>query len=528
MKVALISTSWSIPNDYMDRLRVPYPIGPLQLAAVLEKQGIEVLLIDQLGEGWDQKKDMCDHTIIGLSDNEVITKLNNFIPDFIGIGSLFTSQRDNVIRLAKTIKKNFTNVPIIIGGVDASICYQDLLLDTPEIDYVITGEADESFLELLLTLYAQSDIKNVLGVAYRYYDKTLCSKYPGIQKNKNGHLCLIIPNKSYQICYTGKRSVVQNLNNLPMPAYHLLNFQKYFDAGTAGLSSRGITVNKWMSIFTSRGCPYHCNFCSINLVNGRKWRGKDSKKVLDEIEYLYNIHGINYFFIEDDNMTLDVKRAELIFKGILKRRLKISFEFPNGIRADTMTSRLAKIMKKAGCKKVIFGVENGNQEFLKNTIHKNLDLNKVISATEICYKEGIEVGGFFIIGIPGETLSIMLSSIWFAMRCASRGMAPGFTLATPLPGTEMYEEASHKGYIRKKQPLTPTDYLKSYSEPLMTTPNFTNGQLSVWKKIATILCVVTLLVSHPSEILKTNTFQEIKKNPGMIFKKIGAVLKGST
>ncbi len=479
MKVALISTTWSIPKGYDDRIRVPYPIGLIELAAVLEQHNIEVMLIDALGEGWNQKKVIGDNTIIGLDDTDIIEKLKNFKPDYIGIGSLFTSQRDNVIRLAKSIKKNLKDVKLIVGGVDATICSNEL---TKYFDYIIQGEADKSLLNLIL----------------------------------HGSNTKII-----------KSDIIKDLNILPMPAYHLLNFQNYFDAGEAGLSSRGITINKWMSIFTSRGCPYHCNFCSINLISSRKWRGKDPKKVLDEIECLNKKYGINYFFIEDDNMTLDVKRAEEIFDGIVKRKLKISFEFPNGIRADTMTKRLAKKLKKAGCKKVIFGIENGNQEFLKNVIHKNLDLNKVISATKICYKEGIQVGGFFIIGIPGENLNIMLSSIWFAMKLASHGMAPGFTLATPLPKTEMFEDALKKGYIIKKK-ITPTDYLKSYSEPLMTTPNFTYKQLIWWKKIATLLCIITLFITHPNELSKTNTWQEIKKNPNSIFKKIGAVLRGST
>ena len=504
MKVALISTTWAIPKNYMDRLRVPYPIGPITLAAVLEKAGIEVIVVDALGEGYNQKKDMGDHYIIGLSDNEVIKRLKAFKPDLIGIGSLFTSQRDNVIRISKAIKKSFPGIPLFAGGVDASICYEELLNSSP-IEYVLTGEADESILDFIQAYSGSLDLKNIPGIAYRNY---------GL-KGKAG------------IVYTGKRKVVQDLNTLPMPAYHLLDFQKYFDAGAVGLSSRGITVNKWMSIFTSRGCPYSCNFCSINLTNTRQWRGKDPIKILDEIEHLNKTYGIDYFFFEDDNMTLDVPRAMEIFKGIIKRKLKINFEFPNGIRADTMNPRLARILKKAGCKKVIFGVENGDQEFLKNVIHKNLDLEKVLSATEVAYKEGLEVGGFFIIGIPGEDFAVMRNSIWFAMRCASRGMAPGFTLATPLPGTEMFNDAKAKGYIIKDK-LTPTDYLKSYSEPLMTTPNFTNTQLAMWKRVATLLCVASLLLSHPSEIIKTNTFQEIKKNPRTIFSKIGAVIKGST
>jgi len=327
--------------------------------------------------------------------------------------------------------------------------------------------------------------------------------------------------------FTGKREVISDLNILPMPAYHLLNFENYFEAGESGFSSRGITIKKWMSIFTSRGCPYQCSFCAIHLISGRRWRGKSADKVVAEIEYLYQKYGINYFFFEDDNLTADIKRAEAIFDGIINKGMRIIWETPNGIRADIMTPALARKMRLSGCKKLIFGIENGDSEFLQNVIHKNLDLKKVIVATKIIKKEKIELAGFFIIGIPGETKKIMIKSIFFAMKLARLGMVPGFTLATPLPKTEMFEYAKQKGYILKN-PITPKDYLISYSEPLMTTEHFTYKQLMYWKRIATILTVFTLFLFNTRELLKTNTIQEIRKHPLSIFRKINSVIRGST
>lgn len=499
IKVCLINPTWSVPVGYEDRIRVPYPIGIIQIAAVLEQKNIEVKVIDALAQGWNKKKKNKDITIYGISDDELINEIKEFSPDYIGVGSLFTSQRDNVIRIVKNIKKKI-KVPIIIGGVDPSI-ETEVYLKIKEIDYIVRGEADLSFLELIESLNDNGDLGKVKGIAYR--------------NNKN------------KIIFNESSELLTNLDILPMPAYHLLNFKNYFDAGSIGLSSRGITVQKWMSIFTSRGCPYKCNFCSIHLISGRRWRGKSAKKVVDEIEYLYKNYGIDYFFFEDDNLTANPKRAEEIFDGIIKRKLIIEWETPNGVRADTMTDSLVRKMKASGCKKLILGIENGDQKFLREVIHKNLDLKKVVDATKIIRKHDIAVAGFFIIGIPGETRKIMINSILFAMKLARFGLVPGFTLATPLPKTEMYEDAKNKGYLIKEE-LTPRDYLISYSKPLMNTKNFTYTDLMRWKKIAMILTIFTLFLFHPTEIAKTNTYQEIKKHPGSFFKKIRAVVRGST
>lgn len=496
LKVCLINPPWSFVRGYEDRLRVPYPLGLAQIASVLEEDGHEVKIIDCLAEGWKQKEYTKELVIYGITTSQLMEKINNFSPDVIGISGLFTTQADNVHKIVSYIKKNM-DIPIIVGGV-AVTTEPEKFLENKDIDFVIIGEGEITIKELLKNMNDKNKLKNIKGIAY-----------------KQGN----------NIFLNEKRELVSDLDAIPLPAYHLLNMQNYFQAGIEGFSSRAFSNNKWMSLITSKGCPYRCTFCSIYLYMGRRWRAKSSKKVLDEIEFLYKTYGIRYFFFEDDNMTLDIKRAEEIFEGIVKRGMKIGWETPNGIRADRITDDLVKKMKKSGCRRLVLGIESGNQNFLTNVIHKNLDLRDVVKATKIIKKYKISLLGTFIIGIPGETEDIIKDTLKFAIKLSRLGMACGFSVASPLPNTEMYENARKNNYLIKF-PLTSLDILRSYSEPLMGTLEFTPKTIKNWKKKAILICALNLFLFNPSKIFQTNTIQMIIKHPHLIFQKTKSVFSG--
>jgi len=150
LKILLISPTWSIPSGYEDRIRIPYPVGLIQIAAVLEQKGMTVKIIDALAENWKNKKEREGIITIGLDDDELVKRIKELNPDYIGIGLLFTSQRDNLIRISKRIKQEF-DIPLIAGGVDPSIEFEECLNSCP-IDYIVVGEADFSFLELIIAI----------------------------------------------------------------------------------------------------------------------------------------------------------------------------------------------------------------------------------------------------------------------------------------------------------------------------------------------------------------------------------------
>ncbi len=177
---------------------------------------------------------------------------------------------------------------------------------------------------------------------------------------------------------------VREPDEMAFPAFDLFELDKYID--------------RKLPIITSRGCPYRCTFCSINLTSGFMFRPRSAKNVVDELEHWYK-KGYKYFGFNDDNFTLLPERAEEICDQIIERGLKIKWELRNGIRIDKVNERLLRKMKNAGCMYVAFGVESADQEVLDN-IKKGITAEKAKEAILLADKVGIKKGAFFIVGLP--------------------------------------------------------------------------------------------------------------------------------
>ncbi|MCX6731731.1 MAG: radical SAM protein [Candidatus Parcubacteria bacterium] len=238
---------------------------------------------------------------------------------------------------------------------------------------------------------------------------------------------------------------------------------------------------RWTSIFTSRGCPYNCNFCTINLTMGRQFRQRSPENVLAEIKQVCHDYNIKHINFEDDNLTLDKKRAERIFDLMIKNKLNITWSTPNGIRVENIDDGLVQKMKKSGCRRVFVAPESGVQRVVTEIIGKNLDLKKIEQAVIIFKKYGIIVDGSFVIGHIGETKKEIWKTILFALKLKKLGMnTAGFHIATPYYGTRLYEEAKQKGYLRKDF----DENLLSTREPLIITPEWNQFQIKRMHKIA--------------------------------------------
>jgi magnesium-protoporphyrin IX monomethyl ester (oxidative) cyclase len=486
-------------KGYEDRIRVPYPVGIAYIASYLEKNGVEVKIVDALASGWNNFNYRENGTVrVGLGEEEIKSEIKRYKPDLVGITCLFTTQADNMYRVADLVKEVDKDLPVVVGGAHPSSVPHECL-KTESIDYVVRGEGEITTYELTSSVQGKIRPRAVKGLLFK----------------ENG-----------KIVENGPREFIRDLDSLPFPAYHLLPMERYFEAGEKGLTSRGFTVKKWVSMVTSRGCPYNCFFCSVQIVSGRIWRARSAKNVVDEIEFLVNEYGIKHIFFEDDNMIIDIKRAENIFDEIIQRGIKIAWETPNGIRADRLNENLLKKMKRSGCTNLVIGIENGNQKFLNEVIRKNLDLKNVEQAVKMITKEGIQLNGFFIIGIPGENERIVNDTINFARKLARMGMVPLFGIATPLPATDMYNYAKKMGYLTKEN-ITPLDLMLGYSVPLLKTEDYSPEDLIRWKKKAVLSTSLELLTHHPGILLKTHSIQEIIKNPLSLFKRVKMILEGT-
>jgi anaerobic magnesium-protoporphyrin IX monomethyl ester cyclase len=203
---------------------------------------------------------------------------------------------------------------------------------------------------------------------------------------------------------------------------------------------------------------------------GKKWRGRSPENVVDEIEQLVRTYHIKQIDFYDDNMTLDKKRMETICDLIVKRGLDIEWYTPNGVRADTLDENLLTKMRESGCKKIRIAPESGVQRVVNQIIKKNLDLKEVEKAVVLSKKVGIKVGCFFVIGLIGETKEDIKASINYAYKLRQLGADRFyFSPATPLYGTELYEQAKRGGFLRNGF----SDEALAAAEPLIETSEFT-------------------------------------------------------
>lgn len=403
------------PQTYFEKsggFNVYFPIGLLSLAAAV-KDKCELKILDCLVEKFRISKRR-NKTIYGSPPKDIERAIRNFKPDIIGISCPFSSQLENSIKVANLCKEINPKVLVVFGGPDASVRSEFILSQNSSIDVCVVGEGEYTFLEIV------DNFKNGRLVNQQSIKGIICRNGGKIIRNKD-------------------RDYIKDLDKFPFPAYELIKFEKYFDhlylyAGRSKINEKSI------SMITSRGCPYKCVFCSIHLHMGKVFRAHSPEYVLRHIKLLVEKYGIENFHFEDDNISLDRRRFRNILDGIIQSNLDISWDTPNGIRADTLDFNLLKKAKKSGCKSLRIGIESGNQKVLDKIINKNLSLKKVIKVAQWCRKLAIDLAAFYVIGFPGETIVNMKETIDFALSLYRRYCVyPFLMIATPLYGTKLYE-----------------------------------------------------------------------------------------
>jgi magnesium-protoporphyrin IX monomethyl ester (oxidative) cyclase len=458
MKICLINPpqvrpkSWGMP-------RVFPPLGLTYIAAVLEPNH-EIQIIDANGEGWRNTKQIeNDILYCGLELKKKKKRIRRFNPDVCGITVPFSVANSISIQIADIIKRFDKEIPVIMGGPHPTVRPKQTL-ENDSVDYVVLGEGEHTIEELLNAIATNRSLKDVKGIVYK----------------ENG-----------KIQITERRKYIDDIDSIPFPARHLLPMKEYFAAYKEGRASQLMYVlhERWTTLFTSRGCPFHCIFCSINLTMGRKFRPRSPENVIAEITQLVERFKIGHICFQDDNMTANPKRAKQICKMMIENGFDITWTAPNGIRADTLDSELVNAMKRSGCRRVSLSPESGVQSVVTNIIKKKMDLKKVEDAVTLLNKEGIKVDASFVIGLPGETKEDIWNTIHFALKLKKLGMeSAGINMATPLYGTELYEKSIKNGYLI---PDETNDFYLSSLEPLISTKEWSKEEIRLFSEIGTWL-----------------------------------------
>jgi magnesium-protoporphyrin IX monomethyl ester (oxidative) cyclase len=290
-----------------------------------------------------------------------------------------------------------------------------------------------------------------------------------------------------------------NLDALPFPDRHLLPMKELFQA-VKQTPIRGEIRKPCARVLTSRGCPNNCIFCSNHLVMDKKWRVRSPKNVADELEQIVKTYGVKQVDFEDDNLTFDRNRMEVICNEIIQRKLDIEWYTPNGLRVDRLDTDLLMKMRQSGCQRIMVAPESGVQRVVNQIIKKNQDLKKVENAIVQARKVGIKVICFFVIGFICETKEDIQATIDYAYMLRQLGADRFyFSYATPIVGTELYDQAEQGGYLRPNF----SDETLSWAQPLIETPQFTAAELQQ-------LCTKAMLVNP---VLNRNRFARAIRNP---------------
>lgn len=386
-RVTLVNPPYPITPHY----HMPFPqLGLGYLAAVLEQNGYDV--------------DVIDCQALNIHYEEFEQEISKRKPDVVGFTSI-TLTYNSALHLSEITKRLHPKCLIVLGGPHATFWDEEALQECPSLDIVVRGEGEYTMLELVQKLEAGQSFDSVQGITFR----------------KDGEI-IVNPDRPY----------IENLDELPYPARHLWPLEE---------------LRKVEDVFyltTSRGCTSWCEFCQAVRMFGRRFRMRSPKNVVDEIEYLYKTYNATQFTFCDDAFTVDKSRVEELCDEIQKRNLKIIWNC--GTRVDMVTKDLLIKMKQAGCVSVWFGVESGSQEVL-DEMHKGISTDQTVKTVGWVRELGLQPVPNILIGFPGETKETAWRTIKFAEKLSPDNIA-FFNIATPLPGTPLYDKVKKNGWLK--------------------------------------------------------------------------------
>lgn len=388
------------------------PLSTLYLSSVLQRIGVEVKILDlSIYKPWESK--------LGLekfSEEKIMQQIAEFEPLLIGFTCFFSGQFPLIANFSKQIKNKYKGIPIVIGGMHPTIYAKEIITNLPTIDYVVIGEGEEQIIALAqLVLYkkALNSLSSLEGIAYRNNGKVIVQP---------------------------KRHFIENLDELPCPAYNLINFEDYHHQVSHWHNPKNLSFKMTFPIISSRSCPNRCNFCSNFLSMGARFRPISPHKVVDEIQLLYDHYGQNHFSFMDDNVTLSKKHIISICHEILHRKLNIQFETPNGVFLASLDREVVGAMVEAGWVRGALAIESGS-EFIRNKVMgKRLPQEKIYDVVQICKKyKNLYLKGAFMMGMPEETPETLMDTYNMILKL---GLDEVFvTNLMPYPGTPVFEQA---------------------------------------------------------------------------------------
>ncbi|MFH1903482.1 MAG: radical SAM protein [Candidatus Omnitrophota bacterium] len=359
--------------------------------------GLSYLAASLAGSGHEVK--IFDVNVSNQPPDIVAGRVAKYAPDVVGF-SVKTATARPAALISRSIKKVYNRALHVAGGPHITLAYREFLAENPEVEYAFLGDSERSFTDFINRISGNQDVHGVDGIAYRSQNETIIN--PG--------------------------KIIEDLDTLPVPNFDAIDTFPPEDFR--------------YPLLTSRGCPYDCIYCCVGLLSGKRWRGRDPEKVIEELRVAKERYGISAFEILDDNFTLRPERAKAFCSLIIKQKLGLQWYCHNGIRADKIDLELARLMRKAGCTSVAVGIESGDERIF-NSIGKGETLEDIVRAVKLIKQAGMRVVGYFIIGLPGDSLEGIRRTIQFQRKLGLDGFTYG--ILNPYPGTAVWEMLKKQG-----------------------------------------------------------------------------------
>lgn len=377
-------------EEVLGTTKPPYTLA--LIAALLRQRGQQVYLADL--------------TASRQGVDDLIRRLDaeGFVPTLILFPSTTPTLVADVAAMA-ALKAKF-NVPMFCFGPHASTTPAESMARAPQVDGMFVGEPEDAALELA-ALPTVNEVGNVAALTYRRGDE-------------------VVPHRAHG-SFTGFLTT-------PIPAWDLLDLTRY---------SLPMVNQSYVIIETSRGCPYTCDFCVAPIHQGHKFRERSAAAIVDEMAYVVRTHGVKFFYLWGDTVTLNVKSFSAICEEIIARQLDVQW-FGNA-RADNLQDPVfVDRLKRSGCWMLALGIETESDDTRKDMM-KRLESEKIRIALKNMRKSGVKSFGFFILGYPGEDVKALDRTISYAIE-----LDPDFANfypAVPYPGTELYNKAKRDGLL---------------------------------------------------------------------------------
>jgi len=339
-----------------------------------------------------------------MTPQEVCDEVVRLRPKIVGLTAM-THMMVDAARLAESIRAKLPDCRFVLGGFHASFLPERTLNEFPIFDFLVVGEGEMAFNDLVVALFAGADYSKIPGIAFR--------KESGAPQ------------------VNGRGLVGATLDEFGEPGWHLFDSE---------VMRRHCTS---LGLMTMRGCPFSCNFCSRPY--GQKVRRRTPAFVVNEIADGVKNFGVRHFYFHDETFTVNKQHTVDICNGIIARGLDSQISWNATMHANTADLEMMKLIKQAGCEFLTFGVESGNDDIMV-AMKKNVTKDRILRAANLCHEVGIKFHANFILGHPNETFWTALDSLKFMVRL--NAMESPIGVMVPYPGTEIWDLAveSKGGY----------------------------------------------------------------------------------